>query len=321
MQKRTRKVPKSNPQSNRIKVTTVPIEQAYTISQTGNDSVSRFRATDIISSFVISPSTVGGQLYEFPLDPTIMRGRVSALAKNFQEFRFTRAVIRIANNFATTVGGGYIIAYTSNPDQLFSADFDTSSAQLFALKPSSSQPWYIQGVTGAQLTPGKWFTLDNDSDEKMLTTQGKFLLKVTSIPTVSAATTVQVFLDYDVEFRHPAIQEVITTQQAYVFPACTWTNFDINSFTATIVAGEPNFSLPTYPNWEIIPGLVVTATGGEFDPLSVQALRVVAVTSPSVVRFELYKAVGDIGTADVVNSREITANFTTPRATVEALNK
>jgi len=129
------------------------------------------------------------------------------MAASFGKFRFRRAQLTVGTNFASTVSGNFVIGYSENPDiQLASAGSADLANQVYNLDGKSCPFWAPVRYPARFRDRSKWYNIDNDSDEVMNTTQGKFIVAIQQLPTASLPLTIPMLLDYEIEFTEPALQ-------------------------------------------------------------------------------------------------------------------
>lgn len=217
----------------------VPLQVAYTKRQVTGPQTTRVRFSDQLANIVVTPTEPVGRLWQFPLNPLQMaRTRLRQYAGLYGKFRFKAAKLCVGVNMPTTVNGNYTLGYAQNPDFEFGFG-ERATAQVYALKDAVNKPWWMKGESVMNITDKqKWYNIDADSDEVMMTTQGQFVLTNVSPPSITAPVTVPIFIDYDVEFSENAIQSNGNANPV-LWPAGTFTPTVVtSSFTYTISPDE-----------------------------------------------------------------------------------
>jgi len=236
----TRKAVNSNrpraSKNNMNTMTTIPAQVAYQINQPFTEKSVTMTFCDALQPLAVAQNTASGKIYSFPLNPATMGGRISLMCRLYQQFVFESVELSLCPNVAPGSAGNYIIAYTTNPDQ----DFDSALAvqQVFALPGASNSPWWLASKCIAKPDKSKRLNIDADSNERAMTTAGKFLVVNVSAPSVTGTVLVPVFIKYTIRLFGTAIQNTIPTLA--IFPAGTFTRTLTTSFfTFVPSAGEP----------------------------------------------------------------------------------
>lgn len=174
----------------------------------------RFAGSEYIQNWTIT-ATTPGKLYEIALNPvstdlpSLLRLR--QMASSFGKFRFKKAQLTIATNFATTVSGNYMIGYSENPDlQLATLGSNDLSNQVYNLGGRSCPFWSPVRYPAKFRDTSRWYNIDADSTEVMMTTQGKFVIAIQQMPSATLPLNIPVLLDYEIEFCEPALQNKTT---------------------------------------------------------------------------------------------------------------
>lgn len=251
----------------------VPLQMAYTQRQ--NTGTGRVRMTfcDQLTSLTVGPATPTNTLYEYPLNPLQLGGRMQILAQAYQKFKFVSVKFSVGVNMPTTTSGNYTVAYTENPDQAFAPNI--TSQQVFALPMAVNKPWWQRGDSIARITDkAKWYNLDIDSSEIMQTTQGKFVVVNVSPPTTTAPVTVPIFMEYTIEFSDAAIQNNAVAVSTFIFPAGTFTKtISPTTYSFAASAGEPAIpALTLNKAYYVAPEIIITDGQGDLITAGVIAL-------------------------------------------------
>lgn len=143
---------------------------------------------------------------EYALSPSAYPGtRLSTMANTFQKYRFRRGTEFVIQTQAPTIStGGYCCGYTENADQAMGVG--TSATNNISNLPGAiSGPVWESLVTPINVGDNnKWYNVDSDSEEVMMTTQGKFCFQQTAPVSVlgdgNARLYGVVWLRYVVEF-------------------------------------------------------------------------------------------------------------------------
>lgn len=226
--------------SNRgaVTATQIPMEIAYTVRQPTTRRVHVETACEYIGDFVITPTSTQGDSVKFMLNPlTMSRTRLYNIARNYQKYRFRRAALKIQSSTTTSTNGLYVVGYNSNPDAEYTKE--TAVPAIFNLPGAQSANVWRTITSEAKLEDrNKWYNLDPDSEEIMMTTQGYFAVAVQSPVSTTGALIMPVLLEYTVEFTGSAYN-LDTAQTAFIWPSGTWAyNSVTGNFTFTPDAGE-----------------------------------------------------------------------------------
>jgi hypothetical protein len=186
----------------------LPISTATTIrNNTNSSTVIKFPGKEIIGSITLSSSTPVNTLYQFVINPILMAGtRVQRFCSSFQKYRFRRLKFTVASNFPTTTAGSLVGGYTENPDQNFTENA-TIANQIFACNGKIATlyvPFEIEAKIGDK---NKWYNIDDDSDEKMMTTQGTFVLASLSTANITNTVSIPLIMEYEMEVTGQAVQK------------------------------------------------------------------------------------------------------------------
>jgi hypothetical protein len=148
-----------------------------------------------------------------PVSDSLNGTRLAFLAGSYQKYRYRRLVLKIASNFSTTVGGNIIAGYSENPEMQL-LDGGAVFNQLFAMNGVSTSLFTPVNITGRIGDKNKWYNIDEDSAVIMDTTQGVFFVALQSAVTVTGTQTIPIMIEYDIEFKEPAVQTAKPTFQA-----------------------------------------------------------------------------------------------------------
>jgi hypothetical protein len=218
----------------------VPVVAAYTIRNTGTRATQRFFERELIGFMTVGPATPSGSLESYDLNPlTLVNTKMRNLALNFEKFRFRRARLTVGSNFPTTVAGNIITGYAQNPDQAF-GDGVTAIRQVFALLGAQSTALYAPvDISARIMDKAKWYNIDQNSAEKMSTTQGKFMLVTQSPASITTPVDIPLYLEYDIEFSGSALQEdELAGGLVLPMPALTITSVTGGVASVAIATGE-----------------------------------------------------------------------------------
>jgi len=305
--RRARKESKMQMQS-----TNIPMTQAFQIRNSTRDMSHIEQAAEVIGSITIGPNIASGTVWEFTMDPTNLPGtRLEKLASTFQKFRFRSMRLCVASNFSTTVSGSIACGYAENPDQEFPAGalalnrvFACSNATIASLY----TPLYVMGKVGDK---SKWYNIDDDSDELMQTTQGKFVITLVSPVSLTASVSIPVTLEYSVEFLGRALQATVESTVS-VFPAMDYTFLTGPSLlTLTPRAGEPPATIVVVAlkPYRLQPAVQFTTSSG-----SVVAAGVIVNQGGSL--WKVYETLNDVEENTPI--ADIVTPGVTTRSTIEA---
>lgn len=207
----------------------VPLNIGYQTKQISSETPYVMRGSEILSGFNAGPNSTTGEYFELSVNPTTLTGtRVQSLAKNFQKYRFKRLELKVAVNTSTTTTGSGLVGYFENPDQAISAI--TALNQIYANPGATQFPWWQQAKIKARITDRKWYNVDQDSAELMLTTQGKFAIGVVQPP--SQELIVPLIVDYEVEFMGATIQDYAVPTRSGKVIATFYDPIDPTTFLA-----------------------------------------------------------------------------------------
>lgn len=288
-----------------ITATNIPMEVAYSVRQPNNVRTHTETACEYIGDFVIRPNSVNGEGVRFPMNPLLLfRTRLFNLARNYQKYRFTRLALKIQSSSTTSTNGLYVAGYCSNPD--FEYENRNAVAALFSLPGAQSTNVWRTIVIDAKLEDrGKWYNLDEDSNEIMQTTQGFFGIAVQSPTSATAPIIMPILLEYSIQFAGTAFNDVSNGSRVVVFPSGSWGyNSVTGNYTFTADSGEP--PVPSTSNgtgYVVIPGYPATFNSVE---------TVIGVVKPTTASWSFYTTVDAYGTNDAIQANE---TFRTDRST------
>jgi len=193
-------------------VTQIPATMAYTINNRTNINRHTERAKEYLGTIPISGNTPTGRAFVFALNPLHYPAtRFGRLASSYQKFRFRNCRLTIASNFSTTVSGSIIAGYMENPDQEILPEPYIFNQVFSATNGVSQSLWKPIDISARFMDKAKWYNIDNDSDEIMQTTQGKFVIVVQSPVAVTSQVQIPILLEYDIEFMGSATQPLNTS--------------------------------------------------------------------------------------------------------------
>jgi len=217
-QKRVRQTAGSR--SGKTTSTNIPVSQAFTIRNSTKASVHREQASEIIGYIGVGPNIPINIPISFYMNPLRMNGtRINRLASTFQKFRFKYARLRVVSNLPTTITGMLATGYAENPEQAIPSGADIVNS-IYSLANGTITALYTPVYTDAVFKDtNRWYNIDDDSEEVMMTTQGKFVLTVAFAASLTSAQTLPVVLDYEIEFMGAAMQ-IESTNPVVQFPAC-----------------------------------------------------------------------------------------------------
>ncbi len=286
---------RSSMPSLRAVATSVPQVTAYTIQQTApSKSVHIERASEQIGSITLIPGQNPGDVSEFLLNPQELPGtRLSAIAQNFQKFKFRAASLTIASNLPTTVGGQLATGYTNQPEQQFTPG-PVAPQQVFALPGSAFQSLYTPMTVTAKLDGrNPPLFIDATGRDQNTTIQGKFVISPSQIPSTSGVVTLPVVLNYDCEFSQPAILAPPSVLPQ-IWPSTRFVSRGMDGRISLDLAVGETVALPSFPTatlQQLNPTLEAELwAGGE--PAGDVMLNYVAYTGVSG-QFFFYKSVED----------------------------
>jgi hypothetical protein len=222
----------------------VPMVSAYTIANDARQRVQLFCAREIVETLIVGPGSVTGESISLDMNPLkLAQTKLKQMALNFEKFRFRKAKLTIACNFSTSVSGSIMVGFSENPEFAIGSG-PLAVKQTFSLPYAKSTALYAPVDCMALFNDkGKWYNLDQDSSERMSTTQGKFVLTIQSPVSVTTAVSIPVMLDYEVEFAGSALQLDEESSPVLTFPSVTITSngSSANSVVTTINTGEPAY--------------------------------------------------------------------------------
>jgi hypothetical protein len=225
--------------------TNVPLQMAYTKRQSASSQGVRVKFSDMMDVITVGPGDPIGSMRQYPLNPLLMSGRLKRYAALYGKYKFHAVRLSVGVNMPTTVSGNYTMGYVNNPDQAFPVSGRDAAEAVYAMPGSINKPWWMRGDMDARIVDkAKWYNIDADSNETMNTTQGKFVLCNVSPPTTTAAVNVPLFIDYDIEFKEPALQLPVAAGTPLIWPAGHFDQTAVDAvFTYTVTDG----GIPTVP--------------------------------------------------------------------------
>jgi len=197
-------------QQNRAQVSniSIPYQKAIQLTQTSTKTSTIITAQELIGNITIGPNS--NNVFAFLLNPVdaAYRGtRLQQLAGSFEKFRFRRIAFRVMTNLPTTVGGTLTTGFCENPDQGIPETAAAAQQAIFALNGANiSNLWVHNFVRCNIIDKNKWYNVDPDSTETMMTTQGVVYLLPSSDINITIDVEIPVVLDYQIEFMGSAKQ-------------------------------------------------------------------------------------------------------------------
>jgi len=300
----------------------VPFVQAVTIRQTAVDRQAQsFRGSDILMTLGYTSTSPLGVPQLIKMSPlNYPNTRMGKMAANFQKYRYKSAVLRIITNQPTTVGGQIIAGYCSNPDQ----EFDSGSVnQVFALPGAEIMPLYVpQSMRATFEDKSKWYNLDLDSDEKMSTEAGMFVIELMSTVNVTGVVQAVIILDYELELVGAAVQSDVISGPALPFPSTLMSSS--NPPTLGLAPGEtlpfPTMD-PTHP-YTLNPEFDVPVTLNAGSVSEWAPAMVIQKVNGAPSNYQFFRSIDDYNknTPIAVQFPTSAADRTFPRSTVSILN-
>jgi len=241
--------------------TQVPFAQAVNIRQSAPNRITTLTGKEQFASFTVSSALSPGKVQLFDINPAELEGtRLTQVCSNFQEYRVRKLAVTLVTNLPTTAGGSIVIGSTSNPDQLIE-----TSSQVFALNGAQIASMYVPVVVNCNFTK-TWLKIDPDSDDRMLTTASRVAIALQSSASITGTATCPLLLDWVIEFRGSAIQNINFNRRTFVMPATTCTSVDSTYAVYLAPQSGESLPLPAIANdwgYEITGGFNVTDTNSE----------------------------------------------------------
>jgi hypothetical protein len=269
---RRQRAPRANTSTN------VPLNVATTLRNNAPNRVHTETGREQIGVFTVTALTPVGASVKVLLNPLLLSGtRLQKLASVYQKFRFTSATLNIQSSASTIVRGLYVAGYNSNPD----AEFSPSRAvQFVSTLPGSisSNVWLSQRVRAQLQDRAKWYNLDADSEEIMMTTQGYFAVVNQVSPNIDnpGDLTFPLWLDYTVQFTGTAANAT-QTGPAILFPNGQFTWTGLSSDYTFVVDPAENLGVPSTSSGQIYsinPAYAINTGGAGGEPEYATAVRV-----------------------------------------------
>jgi hypothetical protein len=272
------------------------------------------RFKDQLEDIEVGPSTPSGSLYQYLLNPLRLGGRLTTLARAFQQFRFRSIEIHVGVNMPTNITGNYTVAYTANPD----LDFQPSiaSRQVFQLPGAINKPWWQMGKSRANIVDrNKWYNIDSNSSEIMQTTQGKFIICNVSPPSTTAKVVVPIFAEYVIEFANAAYQNPEDPVQSFIIPAGAMVKGAGALYALTPNSGEP--PIPIMPAGKpFYCGPSVSLLDANNDIIVCQVIMQPSTTAGT---YQFYQTMGDFNESSPISGLGF-PNFSFVRTTASSPN-
>lgn len=285
---KTRKTKQVN-DAGGIDYTEVPMTMAYTNRQSNNQKIHREIAREYIGQFVMDASLPVGSSSKFMMNPANLPGtRLARLASTYQKYRFRKLALSVQSSAPTSVGGLYICGYNSNPD----AEYSQANAvqAIFQLPGANSANVWRTVTSRAKVEdPNKWYNIDPDSNEIMMTTQGYFAVVQQTPPTGTASLVFPVLLEYDIEFTGSSLSP--PSGVAEFAPAGT---FQANGANFIINAGEPAIPAIQFN----VPYIVNPAYPYNSDTINVVARR------NANDRYRFYRSIEDFQSNNLIDQEQ-----------------
>jgi hypothetical protein len=180
-------------------------DELYAYQNTLEEYGCRLPGSEYFTFFTVANTTpVGTLLVNQPLNPLMFPDtRLASIAKNYLEFRFTRARIVHVPTVSTAVDGALVMNYFSNPE----FELGPSPAKTMFATRGYKSPIRTRGSVDAILDK-EWRLIDLNSSELLKTCQGKFSVALDTATTVSGTLSFQMIIEYVVEFRGISKQSV-----------------------------------------------------------------------------------------------------------------
>jgi len=277
-----------------VKTMAVPLNLGYQTRQQNTESIQRIKGSEILQPITFSTTSSTGAFIEIPMNPLLLVGtRISQLAQNFQKYRFRSLLLRVAVNTSTTTTGSGVLGFMENPDQTIVPSVALN--QIYACPGATQFPWWQQGMVAARIGDrNKWYNIDENSSEIMLTTQGKFVVGVVQPP--SATLVVPMLLEYDIEFLGAAIQVQEVGQSSYTFLACAFTSIVTGTtrvqFNSSVV--QPAASGPTAEYYIFAEPISLTGTDGEGTPFLIRPQAIEYSPTGVINTYSFYNSISDM---------------------------
>lgn len=312
--------------------TSIPLEKAYTLLQTSRGSIHREAACEKIGDFQYSQNTPIGSTVSFRLAPTHLPGtRIQQLGGIFQKFRFRRARLVFRAAAPTSVGGTAVLAYNTDPTKSYEPP--NGAQNLFASPQAISTSFFTLATVEAKLDTNTWFLSKLDEGEEDTTIQGAFHISMEVTPNVSAASSVPIYLEYDVEFKDST--QATTNVSAAIWPSTTFgvrRTTTAGVFDVSLAAGEtapfPTMTLGRL--YQFNPALELATVDGDITaPVAVNGEPVLVAyvakysVHPTAPQFFFYATPKDyedgnpLLTLAVATDTAALVNSNVPRSTVQ----
>lgn len=179
----------------------IPTVIANTVRGAHSQHMINFSGKEIIGYINIGPETTAGIIGVLKINPMALAApRLRNMASNYQQYQFKRLKVSVRGNLPTIVGGDLYTGYSRNPDFEI-ADNSEAPANIFALENSTITNLWTVTSFECPLKTTQWFNVDEDSDEIMLTTQGKIFIGTLGQFNVTANFEIPVFVDYELVLR------------------------------------------------------------------------------------------------------------------------
>jgi len=206
------------------------------LTQTSTKNATIISAQELIGNITIAPGL--NNVYSFflnPIDPAYTGTRLSQLAGSFQKYRFKKIMFRVMTNLPTTVGGTLTTGYCENPDQgITTTSFIEAQQAIFALDGANISNLWVHNMVHCKIRDPKWYNIDPDSTEPMMTTQGTVYLLPSGDINITGEVQIPVVLDYTIEFTGAAKQKLATPDigfyLSFTFPTF-WEVSTVTGFT------------------------------------------------------------------------------------------
>jgi hypothetical protein len=213
----------------------VPIAIQSTLRNTSQHRIHVENGREQIGTWTVTPDTPAGAVATYQMNPlTLNSNRLKNLAAVYQKYRFTKMRLQVQSSVNVTVNGLYVAGYNSNPDAELLPGNAAQAVSTFGGSVSSNV-WLSQTVDARIEDPKKWYNLDADSEEVMMTTQGYFAVVNQVTPTnMTGPITFPIWLDYTIQFTGTAINSP-ATGPAILFPN--------GEFGYSSVTGEHSFTI------------------------------------------------------------------------------
>jgi hypothetical protein len=186
---------------------------------------------------------------------------------------------------------------TTNADVDFSDNATLLFNQIYQLSGSKIAPFYSPIVVDAKLDD-RWYTIDFNSTETMMTVQGLFAISVTSPPAVASPVAIPIIFTYEVEFMDPALQQNSISKSGIVMPNFTVGTFSSTSNPLVTVSGNwPNYVANQL--YAVIPSFAVNDITG-IDSVSIYYVVPLSGGGASQLNCNLYATIDDYESGVIV---------------------